>query len=332
MLLCLGVTLTGLLIWQADVQQLLCAFHEAHPGLLGLAAAIHILSIGGIAWQWQRLGKELRSSCTFSQMIHMNMAGTFFESVTPAMKSGGEVVKAYLLKQRYQWSTAQSVALIGLQKAVSLTTMIAVVTACAVAYLWQYGLSTPQAMVVASNTLILLPLFLVIPAFFIFPGKTQAVIGPLMSRWSWSRRILPHMNNLVLTLQARTGKDKLPTHLLLGLAIWLLFPVKAALIAGALGIEASLVDLTVVTFLAYMVAMIPLTPGGVGTFEGTAVFLLLPLGVPLAQALAFALLLRLATFWLSFGCSALYLGYQVLKSYLPQVSLLATAGDKNSAQ
>lgn len=65
-----------------------------------------------------------------------------------------------------------------------------------------------------------------------------------------------------------------------------------------------------------MIAMIPVMPGGLGTFEGSFVLLLAPMSIPFDMGLALALVLRFVTFWFVFIISGLYLGLNYLYSLL----------------
>ncbi|OIJ22068.1 hypothetical protein BKP45_05175 [Anaerobacillus alkalidiazotrophicus] len=97
-------------------------------------------------------------------------------------------------------------------------------------------------------------------------------------------------------------------QLLLALIIWISFPFKAFLISISLQMDVNFLTISAITFLAYMVAMIPITPGGLGTFEGSTVLLLSSLQIAVTEAVIFAILLRFITFWFVFLISFLYSG------------------------
>ena len=114
---------------------------------------------------------------------------------------------------------------------------------------------------------------------------------------------------------AKTTKNNnsLAKQLLLSLFIWAFFAIKSYFIAQALGVDIGFISIAMVTYITYMVAMIPLTPGGLGTFEGSMVLLLAPLGVAFHEGLLLALIIRFVTFWFVFLLSAIYLGiYQII--------------------
>lgn len=306
MLLATGIALTALLIWQADSQEFLTSLLMAKPEWLVAAFTLQLLTVTMISWQWKLLGHHIHSGCRFHQMVHINMSGTFFESVTPAMKTGGEVVKAYLLKRAFGWTTVQSVALVGLQKVVSIGPLLFLVGVSLSLYVIANGISTPQGWLVATSGMILLPVFLLICAVFIAPAGLAVWLEKVFPA-KWVHTLSQSLHSLENALSQVKKRGSLGRHFLLSVTLWFLFPAKAAIIALSMGLEADLINIATVTFLAYMVAMIPLTPGGLGTFEATVVFLLLPLEIAMHQSMAFAIILRLVTFWLPFLISALYL-------------------------
>jgi glycosyltransferase 2 family protein len=84
----------------------------------------------------------------------------------------------------------------------------------------------------------------------------------------------------------------------LQLGVFLLDTATLAAMLAAIGAHASLALALASFVFASVVATLAWVPGGIGTFEGTCVFLLGGHGVPLQAALAATLLLRGFTFWL----------------------------------
>lgn len=93
-----------------------------------------------------------------------------------------------------------------------------------------------------------------------------------------------------------------PSHWWLQFAVstgvWLLFPGKMVILAAILGVRLPFSVLISVTMVSYMMGMFPLTPGGIGTFEGTMLALLALVGVGYTTSLTITLVFRFVTFWL----------------------------------
>jgi len=91
----------------------------------------------------------------------------------------------------------------------------------------------------------------------------------------------------------------------LSLAFWFLYPVKTFIISNHLGFDIGFSPIVGATFLAYLVGTLPLTPGGLGSFEATLAVILSQQGITFAEGLTIALLLRVITFWFPLVLSAL---------------------------
>ena len=94
--------------------------------------------------------------------------------------------------------------------------------------------------------------------------------------------------------------------MILSLIIWNLFPLKAYLVSAYLSINISYIPILAVTYLTYMIGMVPLLPGGLGSFEASAVLFLSSMGIETYEALAFTLIFRFITFWFVFLVSGIY--------------------------
>jgi len=84
----------------------------------------------------------------------------------------------------------------------------------------------------------------------------------------------------------------------LSIFVWLLYPAKLYLLMMYLPHLISVPEMTIIVFAAYMVAMIPVFPGGLVGFESTMSGLLFTFGIPLANAAVITVLFRFFTFWL----------------------------------
>ncbi|MCL1863545.1 MAG: flippase-like domain-containing protein [Defluviitaleaceae bacterium] len=85
---------------------------------------------------------------------------------------------------------------------------------------------------------------------------------------------------------------------LLSLLIWMLYPLKMYIVVMQFFSEANFMHVSVVTFSSYVVAMIPIFPGGLGGFEGTMTGLLVAMGVVVSDAAVITVFFRFVTFWL----------------------------------
>jgi len=95
--------------------------------------------------------------------------------------------------------------------------------------------------------------------------------------------------------------------LALSFLIWLMYPLKLYLLTRQFA-DVSVFSVGSAGFAAYMVAMLPIFPGGLGGFEGTLSGLLVHLGFELNNAVAATILFRFVTFWAVMLGSLIYIG------------------------
>ena len=94
--------------------------------------------------------------------------------------------------------------------------------------------------------------------------------------------------------------------------IWLLYPVKMYLLAVQFLPDASILLTGAAAFASYMVAMLPIFPGGLGGFEGAMSGLLLTMGFMQSDALVITVIFRFVTFWFVLLLAMVFIGFHKL--------------------
>lgn len=145
-------------------------------------------------------------------------------------------------------------------------------------------------------------------------------------RFSWMLKIRNFMISLLSQVGSiRKNKKALVSLLLFSIFIWLLYPLKMYLLTMHLLPDASIILVGAIAFAAYMVAMIPIFPGGLGGFEGTMTGLLLAVGAMQSNALIITVLFRFATFWFVMLLSLAFIGlYKIHKRRTNRVEISAS--------
>lgn len=274
--------------------------------VLLLACGLQVVTILVIAWQWKRLAGIIKVRVGFLNVLHINMVGTFVESVTPAVKAGGEAVKAIMLKSKLGMTSGEAVAVVGVQKVVSIVPLMVLVAISLIQYLFNHGVMGLQGKVIlASFAVVLVAVAFLVGALY-YPRWTKRVVNRF-TPGKYKTKIAEMVDQFQQSIQKiKSSRGELLFNLALSFFIWSFFPLKAYIVAIALGIDVGFWNLAAVIYLAYIVAMVPLTPGGLGTFEATVAFLLMPLSISFATAMAFAILIRFITYWFVFASSTLF--------------------------
>ncbi len=290
----IAVALTAALLWWADPRELLTVVSRVNlASLLGLCM-LQLATIALISRQWQLLVLATGNRIGYLTMVSIILAGSFTETITPAVKAGGEATKVVLLQKNSQLGLSGALAVTAAQKALS---MVAFALLTLFSLPWAIRV-IPVDPALRSGLLwaqgVMLGLIILTGLFFVLLRLPQLPAPRWIAGFRQSMALL-------------TGNWQLMAgQFFLAVAIWTLFALKAVLVVWVLGMEISMAATAAVTYLSYLAGMAPL-PGGLGAFEGAAALLLTGLSVTPENALAFALVLRFVTFWFVFLVSGLWL-------------------------
>ena len=120
------------------------------------------------------------------------------------------------------------------------------------------------------------------------------------------------MRNFLLALLNQAGgiqKNAKAMLFFLSIFIWLLYPAKMYILAVQITPDVNAVYIGAVAFVSYMVAMLPIFPGGLGGFEGTMSGLLAAMGFIISDAAVITILFRFITFWFVMLVSLAYIAF-----------------------
>jgi len=261
-------------------------------------AGLQIVSQLLVNTLWHRIAKLTDMSISFGRMLYINCQGAVVDSITPGVKFGGEVTRAVQISRLGNCTGEQAATVVAMQKLFSLSALLAIFLFAA--GLLINGIPLLQNMYLQfslySIVLSLLALFL---AVFLAPRYIREYFQKRRDpRFAWTYRVRSFLLTLLEQVDnVRKNPKRCVALLLLAVLIWLLYPIKLYLLAIQFVPSVSTVYIWSIAFLAYMVAMIPIFPGGLGGFEGTMSGLLVAVGLMISDAAVITALFRFITFW-----------------------------------
>ncbi|MCL2212348.1 MAG: flippase-like domain-containing protein [Oscillospiraceae bacterium] len=268
------LVLLGVALWQIDLAALWHSLLQIPLWLIILLPLLQIASQLLVNLQWYAISNSSGVRIRFWRMFYVNCQGAVVDSITPGVKVGGEVTRAVRLRQEADCSTEQAVAVVAVQKMFSFAAFFAI-SLLAVGYIIA---EIPHLWAALAGVLAIIALATL--AAYIFRRKLRTFFRTLREQ--------------VETL--KQNRKLLAGLILLSLVIWIMYPVKLCLLVAQVS-SISIFHVAAVTFAAYMVAMLPIFPGGLGGFEGTMSSLLLTFGVAVGDAVAVTIVFRFVTFW-----------------------------------
>lgn len=279
-----GLILLLLILLYPGWSQVFESIRQVPLTLFMVLALLQMITILLSSYIWYAL---LKREIPFIKVLTTYLTGSLLESITPAIKLGGEAVKVYLFSRLSSISYLDLMTILMAQKYISLLPFLLLSLLVLVPALFLYSL--PPALYLS---LLLLGLL-----FFIFFLPRER--GHKREE-KWSR--LPGFLKTIASARKRWPSvmscRERRELLLVSTSIWLLYPVKIFLVARSLAAITDPIHSTISTFSAYIISMIPLLPGGLGTFEGSLAFFFTLTGNPHTEGLAIALTARLITFYL----------------------------------
>lgn len=288
---------------------------------------LQIITLMMIAYRWHYLLRKLYNKISFWKTFNIFLAGSFVESVTPSSKLGGETVKAFLFKRHTSLSYQQLTAILLLDKYFSLLPFALL---CILILLWSiFSMQLPWQLYFI---LPILCVFVITAVRFYHSIDCQSedkVISKIKKNLSTQGSKKNDLLTLITQKIKRTqtfirGSIHYSRQLvsarerrcliMFSLFIWVLYPLKIYMVVYMLNLNTDVISVSIATYIAYLVSIIPLLPGGLGSYEGIMAFMFTHFDLSFAEGISIALLSRLVTFWFPLFLSVGATTYLTLKT------------------
>ena len=292
------VGLMFLAVFTLDFSEVFVAFRQVPLWLVFVLLGMQVVTQLLINFQWFKIASFFGLAISFWQMQKVNCQGVIIDAITPGVKVGGEVTRAMRLKKVANCSLSQASSIVVLQKFLSLNALFLILS-----FSFAYFIGAGSWTFAAGLQLLIYGisvLFLVASAgIFLFCDRLSLYFAKKSeSRWSFLVRVRGMLCFLLQQLlHLRQDGWEWARLFLLSFFIWLFYPVKMYVLAVHFVPDIEFLFLTAIVFLAYMMAMLPIFPGGLGGFEGVMVGLFLMIGLDLGVAVVISVFFRFVTFW-----------------------------------
>lgn len=319
-----GLIVLTIAVFWLGLDEVTASIRQIKPGTLAFLFALQILTLLAAAMQWQFLLKKSEQDLSLGLVMVITLAGNYIESITPAVKLGGEAAKVYLFRQ---YSSLGYDHLAGILLALKYYSMLPFLC---LAFIFSgsafINFDLPP---LALGAFAFLLLFFVVIVLLYFKAGNNPVHGytrpsseqcsplpevncrmnifskGLLSLKKRLARIKDFVNRAAVFSRSMTNRLESLALISLSTLVWVAYPVKVFLVARMLGLEIGLLPVAVITFTAYLISMVPLSPGGLGSFEATMTMMFSLYGFSPAEGIAVALVSRLVTYWFPLLLSAL---------------------------
>ncbi|MBL7115725.1 MAG: flippase-like domain-containing protein [Kiritimatiellae bacterium] len=278
-----------------------------------------------VSLRWKLLLSAQGLNLTFRRSLKLYFIGHFFNSFLLGA-TGGDIVKAYYAAKETHHKKTEAVATIAMDRIMGLFALVSLVVVIMLARL-NFFLSHPETRLALAfffglliagicGTLLVFYQDLFERFAILRRLKEKSAFGSIMARvYSAFQIVVKHPKVLWLTL-------------LLSLSNHLLVIASGCALGYALEIQLPFWDYMTTLPIINAVAAIPLTPGGFGTREATAIFMLGTMGVEDSLALMLSILIWGTTFSWSLVGGGVYLIESIRGGIKPQDAITDAADDK----
>ncbi len=307
-----GIVLLIGTLWISDIGSTISDISSVKLNTVVFLCLLQSITILLITGQWYYISQKVKTNVGFLQVLDVNMKGYIVESVTPAMKAGGELSKVFFMRSKWNISFSDAAAIVWVQKIISMLPFMAM---CMIAFMWIliYGQAHNMSIILSPMVLLFAGMLFSLILLLVAPDKLSTVVMKIPYRAVGKEKLVSGLDKFRCSVNTvELDKEQLFAMLSLSLVIWLLFGIKAYLLALSMDMGMMFSQVFTIAFISYMVAMVPVSPGGLGTFEGSIVILLSSMGIPVSTGLTFALVLRFTTYWFVFIVSIMYVGSRKL--------------------
>ena len=282
----------SLFFYKFNIREIMAVVNLIPVYVILLVLLLHIITLVLGSYKWYLMLAGIDHHRKMGLIFKIHISTIYFDNITPGAKMGGEGVRLYMMRRLAGTDYASVTGLIGLDK---VTSMLPFIAMCIIAFAWQWSNFYKS----------LLGRWIFIVLFFltlIILTATAALLK-LGRKGRGFNEIKPSRLKLFLASAGHafrevfTRKREVFPLLFLSSIIWFSYLLKMYILARAIGIKIPFGILSSASILAYLVGMLPLTPGGLGFFDGTIGGILLLFNVNELAIGTLVFLYRLTTYF-----------------------------------
>lgn len=321
----LGAVALGLIVINTDWKEVLVHLSSISPNVIALLLLFQCITIILLALQWKSVALRVKKDVSFIDVLMVNAKGSVVDAITPGVKTGGELARVYELRKRLKIEFGNATIIVGLQKSLSLLAFLFLTLSSLIWFSFTISSKYRHYLYVFSIVIAIFSVLLALLILFsLKPDRMLRLLNRLLGRYEFMHKIdkiLRDYSSIIRSLLK--DKKRFFPQMLLAIFIWMFYAFKLMLVMKGFAIEMDYLSIAAITFLSYIMGMIPILPGSIGSFEGAMLALLATRGVSMEVGISIAFVFRFATFWFEFLLSCFILALNSAFGVLRK-------GDKNA--
>ncbi len=296
LLFLLGLVIIIVLVSFVGLEQIIQSILSVNIMFFGLAVLVHFFLFFVRAGRWKYNLNMLEQEINIPKSTSLIMLGWAANSILPARL--GDLTRAYALRKLEKIPLSVGLATVVIERIFD----ICIIFALAISFVFFFIGTLIVPNWIFSIFVLVLTILILGAILLVFFLRSESFVEWIFFKLFRNRFNIHEFStafgqNLKLLFKNRSV---IAVNILWTVGIWLLDISRCYLVVFSLGIQTEYLLVASALMLTYIVAIIPLTPGGLGSEEAImALFFALILGIALPLSTSIALIDRLITFWIS---------------------------------
>ncbi|MBU7010189.1 MAG: flippase-like domain-containing protein [Theionarchaea archaeon] len=304
-LLLAGVSVIIFMMHLAGIGEVIDVLYHARP-IVVLAAACQVIAILLWSLRWKILLRPFQP-VTFTTVIKGILIGMFFSNITPVARAGGEPFRAYYMEKKAHIPIEDAFATVVVDRILDSIPFMVIIAIFLTYFALRMEIST-QMMIILSLVFFFNLFLLSLVLYFSLNVKAAKKLVNLLLRLvsKFFKRAEDYQERIEVAVDQyhnalrkfSSQKRNLMYSLSVSFVFWFFLILRCYLVVAALGYHMPFMGVAVVQTAGPLVGILPLLPGGVGSVDGTMVFLYISFDFTTVAGVSISLVDRFLSFWL----------------------------------
>jgi len=288
-----GIFILGYLIFSFDIRNITAVISSANPALLVTALIIYAATFVILSMRWKKILSRMGVVLPLREAYPAFVGGTLLSDFTPARL--GDLGRAYLVRKRLEPKLGVVSVIVD-----RYMDILAILLLSAIGLLIlrsEKGISGEDLVYITLSLSVILFAFLLGALLLWFKRKrTHQFVQGFAGKFMKIEKLASHLSKFDEGLgKLKNPRTLLPICVIYTLAAWLTHALRVSLIIQAVDATMPFYYLPFLLPMISALALLPISPGGLGLVEGGMVAILDVFGVPPSTGIAIALIDRTLT-------------------------------------
>ncbi len=303
-----GIFIVFLLVTLSGFKEVIGSLSRANYKFIFLAIILEVLSLLFLSLRWNTLLSSVDINLDILSVFRIVLFSTFVNNITPAARTGGEPVRAYLSIRDNDGSMEYALATVALDRLldVFVFVLIIIVVISNMFIRWRIPLKLIIFLLLSILVIVFFASIAILISFhprygtFIL-SKIGNFVGYISEKWQkkfmseFESRLMKYQKAMKYMASNRTQLTKALLFSVISTSLWLIGSYFSFI---SVFTSIGFLEVVSVMMAGTLVGMLPILPGGLGPTEAVNTLLFVTLGITAGSATAGVLAMRFVTFWI----------------------------------